>query len=242
MTDAQTPPQGLLEQVSRAHARVLGLLDGRDDGWVRADTALPGWTRGHVLKHLADNARALDRQARFALQGRLVDVYDGGPAGRDLSIEQGASLPLARLREELESAQQDLEDTWALLTAEDWGRPVSFRNATVLDTVPARWREAEIHAVDLAPGCRPRDWPLPFALHALDFLSARVPEGVRLVLRATDHDFAEALGTGATVEVSGTVRDLAAWMAGRSTDGPLHTSAGELPELGPWPAASAPAR
>ncbi|MEU9485292.1 maleylpyruvate isomerase family mycothiol-dependent enzyme [Streptomyces decoyicus] len=173
--------------------------------------------------------------ARFALHGHLVDMYDGGQRGRDLSIDRGAARPAADLREELRLAQQALEEAWGRLAPEDWRRPVRFRNATVLDTALARCRETEIHAVDLAVGYRPRDWSLSFALHALDFLAARAPAGVQLVLRATDHPFARSLGTGSPVEVSGAVRDLAAWMAGRSVDGPLHTSACALPEPGPWP-------
>ncbi|WP_186355981.1 hypothetical protein [Streptomonospora sp. PA3] len=106
----------------------------------------------------------------------------------------------------------------------------------VLGCALARWREAEIHAVDLAAGYRPRDWPLPFALHALDFLSARAPAEIRLALRATDTGFRREWGTGAPVEVSGAVRDLAAWMAGRRADGPLQATSGRLPDLGPWPA------
>lgn len=201
-----------------------------------AASALPGWTRGHVVRHLADNARAFERQARYALSGRLVAVYDGGPQGRDRSIEQGAGRPPAQLRADLESAQHDLERVWSGLTAEDWHRPVRFRDAAVYDTALARWREAEIHAVDLAAGYRPGDWPLQFALHALDFLSARTPEGTRLTLRATDTGMCRRTGAGAPVEVAGTVRDLAAWMAGRAPDGPLATTAARLPELAPWPA------
>ncbi|MEV0143884.1 MULTISPECIES: maleylpyruvate isomerase family mycothiol-dependent enzyme [unclassified Nonomuraea] len=235
MVDMNIDPDDLLQRVSRSHARLLKLLDGLDDRRASMDSALPGWTRGHVLKHLADNARAFERQARFALRGRLVDMYDGGQRMRDLSIDQGASSPLAQLREELDHAQQALEEAWSLLTPEDWSRSVRFRNATVLDTALARWREAEIHAVDLAVGYRPRDWSLSFALHALDFLAARAPAGTRLVLRATDHDVDRVLGTAATVEVSGAVRDLAAWMAGRALDGHLRTTARDLPELGPWP-------
>ncbi|MZD04016.1 hypothetical protein GTW43_02810, partial [Streptomyces sp. SID5785] len=118
----------------------------------------------------------------------------------------------------------------------DWRRPVRFRRATVLDTAWARWREAEIHAVDLDAGRRPRDWPVEFARHALDFLADRAPAGSRLLLRASDDAYALTLGTtGPTVEVSGPVRDLAAWMAGRSTDGRLSTTGSRLPELGPWP-------
>ncbi|UQA97419.1 maleylpyruvate isomerase family mycothiol-dependent enzyme [Streptomyces halobius] len=224
-----------MPRVSRAHARVLALLDRLVDRHKDADSALPGWTRGHVLKHLADNARAFDRQARAALQGQVIDMYDGGRSGRDRSVDEGATRPLAQLRAELKLAQQALEDTWSGLTAEVWTRRVRFRHATVRDTALARWREAEIHAVDLMAGYRPRDWPLDFALHAVEFLSTRAPAGTRLVLQATDHEFTQAMGTGTTVEVCGAVRDLAAWMAGRTIDGHLHTNTVHLPELGPWP-------
>ncbi|WP_308118348.1 maleylpyruvate isomerase family mycothiol-dependent enzyme [Streptomyces buecherae] len=235
MIDSPTDTGQLVLRVSQAHARLLRLLDPLDDRQKDAASALPGWTRGHVLAHLADNARAFERQARLALRGEAIEMYDGGQGGRDQSIEQGAARPLAHLREELRLSQQALEHTWSGLTGEDWRRAVRFRHATVLDTALARWREIEIHAVDLAVGRRPRDWSLDFALHALEFLSGRAPTGTRLVLRATDHEFARALGAGTTVEVFGGVRDLAAWMAGRDIDGHLHTAARDLPELGPWP-------
>jgi maleylpyruvate isomerase len=232
-------PDALVLRVSQAHARALELADRLDGRQKDAASALPGWSRGHVLQHLADNARAFERQALAALRGELVDMYDGGQGKRDQSIERGAVRPLAELREDLLLAQQALEDSWSRLTPADWRRPVRFRHATVLDTALARWREAEIHAVDLALGYRPRDWSLAFALHALDFLSDRAPAGIRLVLRAVDDGFNRTLGSGTTVEVAGAVRDLAAWMAGRSIDGHLSTSGPHLPQLGPWPPAPA---
>ncbi|MFG3259954.1 maleylpyruvate isomerase family mycothiol-dependent enzyme [Streptomyces sp. NPDC048172] len=236
MVNSLIAPDELLPRVSSAHARVLALVERFDERQKGEASALPGWTRGHVLQHLADNARAFERQARAALRGERVEMYDGGPAERDRAIEEGAALPLAELYGELGLAQRALEETWSRLGAEDWGRAVRFRHATVLDTALARWREAEIHAVDLAAGYRPRDWPSDFALHTLDFLSGRAPDRTRLVLRATDGEFTRTLGAGtSSVEVSGAVRDLAAWMAGRDTDGPLDTTGTALPELGPWP-------
>lgn len=235
MVNYSIAPDELVPRVARSHARVLELAGRLDDQRKSGASALPGWTRGHVLQHLADNARAFEAQALAALRGELVDMYDGGQEGRDRSIDEGAARPVAELREELKLTQGSLEDAWGLLAESDWQRTVRFRHATVLDTALARWREAEIHAVDLAVGYGPRDWPRDFAVHALDFLSARAPVGTRLLLRATDDEFTGALGTGTTVEVSGAVRDLAAWMSGRETDGHLDTTGPDLPELGPWP-------
>lgn len=232
---APQTPDDVTRHVLAAHARVLELVDALDDEQAAAPSMLPGWSRGHVVKHLADNARAFDRQARLALKGELADVYDGGMAGRDRSIEEGATRPAAELCRELREAQRALEETWAGFSTQDWRRPVRFRQATVLATAFARWREAEIHAVDLDLGYRPRDWSPAFARHALDFLAPRAPEHTRLVLRATDQELTLTLGEGPVVEVSATLGDLAAWMAGRDTDGVLETTADALPQLGPWP-------
>lgn len=155
MVNSLIAPDELVLRVSRAHTRVLELVDRLDDAQKDAASALPGWSRGHVLKHLADNARAFDRQARAALRGEVVDMYDGGRAERDRSIDRGAARPVVELWEELRLTQRALEGTWNRLTAVDWRREVRFRHATVLDTALARWREAEIHAVDLKAGHRP---------------------------------------------------------------------------------------
>ncbi|MEU8825419.1 maleylpyruvate isomerase family mycothiol-dependent enzyme [Streptomyces sp. NPDC048636] len=235
MVNSLIAPDEVVARVSQSHTRLLELVDQLDDREKDAPSTLPGWTRGYVLQHLADNARAFERQALAALQGECVAMYEGGQAERDQSIAQGAARPLGELHEDLTLAQSALEATWSRLTAADWRRTVRFRHARLLDTALARWREAEIHAVDLAVGYRPRDWPRDFALHALDFLSDRAPVSTRLVLRATDDEFSRVLGTGTAVEVRGAVRDLAAWMAGRSTDDRLETTGSHLPELGPWP-------
>ncbi|MCY9783271.1 maleylpyruvate isomerase N-terminal domain-containing protein [Nocardiopsis sp. EMB25] len=74
MADPHRPPRDLIRRISRAHARVLDLLDGLDEERTAQPSALPGWTRGHVVQHLTDNARAFERQARFALRGELVEM------------------------------------------------------------------------------------------------------------------------------------------------------------------------
>ena len=49
-------PLVLIAEVDRATARLLATARTLDDDAVRAPSPLPGWTRGHVLTHVARNA------------------------------------------------------------------------------------------------------------------------------------------------------------------------------------------
>lgn len=215
-----------------AHRSLERLVAGLSDQQVAEASALPGWSRGHVLAHLADNARMFARLAEHALRGELVAGYDGGVEERDAIIEAKAGLDAAGHRAQLAAHTARLEASWARATDADWGRPVTFRDADLAATVFARWREAWIHMVDLALDVRPSDWPEDLAEHAIDFLLGRLPAGTRL--RAEDVDRQWSVGGGPTgAVVTGGVRDLAAWLAGRTPG--VAPAAEELPALGPWP-------
>jgi maleylpyruvate isomerase len=205
-----------LDDVHAGHARLGVILDDLDDVGARQASALPGWTRGHVLTHLAEHARALTRQVEFAIEGRLVDFYDGGAAGRNAVIEAGSGRPAAELRADVVSLSAALESAWARVRPDGWASPVRYRNGTVLDTVSSRWREVEIHTADLLLGYTSADWAPEFCDYLVEFTAPRVPEGV---------------------EVQGALTDIAAWMAGRETIGMLTVAGGVgvLPELGTWP-------
>ncbi|WP_432705145.1 maleylpyruvate isomerase N-terminal domain-containing protein [Actinoplanes regularis] len=66
------------DAVASAHRRLYTLLAELGDERLRGPSLLPGWTRAHVLAHLADNARAFERQTQAALRGDLVEMHDGG--------------------------------------------------------------------------------------------------------------------------------------------------------------------
>ncbi|MDJ0344171.1 maleylpyruvate isomerase N-terminal domain-containing protein [Streptomyces sp. H10-C2] len=72
--------------------RLPALLDGLTDSVVRAPSALPGWTRGHLLSHLEGVALALARQARYAPKDELIDPYDGGRPARDSGVSPPPEL------------------------------------------------------------------------------------------------------------------------------------------------------
>ena len=213
-------------RVVAAHARLDGVISALTDEQARGPSALPGWTRGHVLTHVADLARALTRQVHH---GTRFEMYDGGRPGRAAAIEAGAGRSAAELREDVRRSSADLEKAWAELR--DWDRAISYRDATVAITVPTRWREVEIHTADLDLGYRPADWALEFCEHVIEYLGRRVPAGVRLTLDSPHGTW--TIGEGTDVRVSGDVADIAAWLAGRA-HGDL-AARPSLPDLGPWP-------
>jgi maleylpyruvate isomerase len=58
---------------------------------VRAPSLCEGWSRAHVLSHIARNAEAILRLTEWALDGRPREMYPGGTAARDAEIESGAA-------------------------------------------------------------------------------------------------------------------------------------------------------
>ncbi|QKV91355.1 maleylpyruvate isomerase family mycothiol-dependent enzyme [Streptomyces sp. NA02950] len=222
-------------EVLEGHARLRALLDGLTERSVREPSALPGWSRAHVLSHIEGVGRAFARQVRYALKGELVEVYDGGRPARDAAIEAGAPRTADALRTAVAGALAVTEDAWTAVGAEDWARPVRHRDSDVAAVLRAWWRELEIHTADLRLGRGPGDWPRAFCVHVLDFLAPRAPEGVRLTLEATDGPERRESGTGAPLTVRGRLGDLTAWLAGREVPGPLDSGPAPLPELAPWP-------
>jgi maleylpyruvate isomerase len=218
-------------EVISAHRRFVAATSSLTSTDLAAPTALPGWTRGHVIAHVADGSRAFAVLTEAALRGEIVSLFPGGVTERNDRIEKLAVSPdlLALLAEWIGR----LETSWSHAGAEDWARPVRFRNGDLAGTVFTRWREVWIHLVDCDVGVTPTDWPASLAAHAVDFLYSRVPSGVALVATDTGQRW------GAGVELSGGVRDLAAWAAGREPSGVL---VGPKVELGEWPPHPAPDR
>ncbi|GAB3004537.1 maleylpyruvate isomerase family mycothiol-dependent enzyme [Saccharothrix stipae] len=231
-----------LAAVAQAHRRLFDAIADLTDDQVAQPSSLPGWTRGHVLAHLADAARARSRVIEHAARGEQVAMWE--PGERDAIIEATATRTAAEHRAATAEHSERLERAWAGIS--DWSDPAAadltaadLTAADPVTTAPVatdpvphvftRWREVWIHLVDLDLGVRPAEWSADFAVHTIGILLARLPDGVSL--RATD--VPRTWGTG--TEVAGGVRDLAAWLAGRVPDEPP-TSAGPLPELGPWPA------
>jgi len=143
-----------------AHQRLLAHLDECDEAAPDRPSLLPGWTIGHVLTHLARNADSFMRMFEGAERGDVVEQYVGGAEGRAREIEEGSTRPWGELVDDVRHSIWRLEQTWSTHTR--WsgeGHSVSRGLVPVADLPFGRWRETEVHHVDLGLGYTFQDWP-----------------------------------------------------------------------------------
>jgi maleylpyruvate isomerase len=175
----------------------LGCLDRLSDDDLAAPTALPGWTRRHVVAHVHFNALALGRLASWAATGVESRMYPSREH-RNAEIEEGARLPAPELRRLVQTSAADLAAALDALSPEAWERTVVTAQGRSVPATEIPWmraKEAGIHAVDLAAGVTFADLPP-------GLVTALVPE-----VAAT-----RAAGPAGPA--------LAAWLTGRTPDAP----------------------
>jgi maleylpyruvate isomerase len=213
----------------------------------RTPSLLPGWSRGHVVAHLARNADAQRRLIAGALRGREVEQY---PDGREREIELGAGRGGAELLADLRTASEALDEVWKSLAPAEWELVCATAHArrTLRGGVSARWREVEVHHVDLDAGYGPADWPaefvrefLPRTVLGMPARVAAVPGGrswrVRVAGGAAWRITADAVTVDdepADHEIVGDASALLAWLLGRGPHGVDTGGAPDLPTYFPF--------
>lgn len=155
-----------VEGCAHSHQRLLAIIDnvvetGDIDEWMNQASVLPGWTRGHVVAHLARNAESHVHLFAEAERGVEGNQYPGGPQQRAEGIEQYAALPPRELVAAHRRAIYALEAAWAHTSAAAWqgtGRNAAGARISVVDMPLFRWREVEVHTADLDCGVSFADW------------------------------------------------------------------------------------
>jgi maleylpyruvate isomerase len=154
-----------IDAADHAASLVLASLTGLTDEQARAGSRLPGWTRGHVVTHLARNADAIRNMAEGALADEIREQYPDGMAGRVAGIDAGADRDAAALVADFVAAQDALMATWRQLPTDAWARPgiwLFTGPQPVETTLLRRRRELLVHWIDLDVGASPADLPADY--------------------------------------------------------------------------------
>jgi maleylpyruvate isomerase len=231
------PTPESLAALDAAADRLLSGLAGLDDDAIAQPSALPGWTRGHVLSHLARQAPALERLLEWARTGVETPQYASRQA-RDAEIEAGAHRTAAALVADVREAAAHFRRTVAELPAPAWQatiRPFTGELCTPRRILVIRLRELELHHVDLAIGYGLDDIPasaLEIILADVLGYYAEAADVPAFTLRDGQGTVRARFGTGGPV-VSGSRAAALGWLSGRTAGSGL-VSTGELPELPGW--------
>ena len=169
-------PSEDVQAVAASHARLKQTVAELVD--VSAPSLLPHWSVGHVLSHLARNADSIVYRLDAMTRGELVPQYEGGAEGRAAAIERGAARSAEEIMADVVTACDRLDAFFLELPDRVWSTEVragiGAKRVPATRLVIARWREVEIHHVDLGRGYLPSQWPialvermLPDVLHDL---------------------------------------------------------------------------
>lgn len=202
-----------LDRVDASQRALDAALTGLSDAAAREPSLLPDWSRGHLLTHIARNGETLAAMLAGALRGEVVPQYGGSRQRRDDDIAAGAGRPAAELVADVAQTSAAFSAAARRMSPEAWSGTlrwlVTEQPATF--ALVSRWREVEVHRVDLGLGYRPGDWPAAFVEANLARERTRLPRRAPGVTTPADLDEAAEL----------------AWLLGR----PARPG---LPELPPW--------
>jgi maleylpyruvate isomerase len=224
-TDLPTDPELLAQLLlaRRATAFFAHELNGLSNVDLDEDSLLPGWTRRHVIAHIAHNARGIVRLVTWARTGVETPMYASN-AARDRDIAEGAELDRNALRTLFDVSTVQLDAAWRRLPPEAWSNTVrtpSGREIPVSETVWMRNQELWVHTIDLATGAAFDDVPAEILERLLTNITAGWAargEDTDLVLAITAPDAERSLGdldADSPVVVSGSLAGLVRWATGR---------------------------
>jgi maleylpyruvate isomerase len=236
---------GRLALFRQGEAFLAGQVARLDDAAVAEPCALPGWSRGHLLAHLARNADALGNLLTWARTGVETPMYPSAEH-RAADIEASSHQAPGPLREDMAAASARLVAAVDDLPAAAWDAPVRTARGRPITAAEVPWmriRESWVHGVDLAAGATWADLPPEVVADLIAEVAGGLAgredcPAMRLVPEGTGDPWVIGpAGAGEAVEVTGPAPDLLAWLIGRS-DGAgtlvATTPDGRPPAPPPW--------
>lgn len=202
----------------------------------RHGSRLPGWSRAHVLVHLARNADGLRNLLLSARTATPLRMY-ASPETRIADIDAGVTRPAEVIAADaLESSNRFLVEARAM-PPQAWDENVLFSSGrpdppvvVARRLLEMRLQEVSLHHVDLDVDYEFDDVPKRLLLEFLErFVTHRERQGVRLAIQVSGSNHPSIVGDPAGPVVGGDAAALVAWLAGRSQHGVQSDE--PLPEL-----------
>lgn len=224
----------VLKEIERATAELIRTVERLTEADLRGPSLLPGWSRGHLLTHVARNADGGTRLLTWARTGIESHEYESLEA-RAEEIEAGSARSAAELLVDVRESAARFAEAYRMMPPDAWDHVVRWTGGQehpAARAADARLTEVMFHHVDLDAGFTTADWPAGYTRERLESVVAsfgRRPDSPPMRLHATD--------TGADLEVGadgpiirGPQHALAAWLIGRGTGEDLEVSgADKLP-------------
>ncbi|WP_300011188.1 maleylpyruvate isomerase family mycothiol-dependent enzyme [Pseudonocardia sp.] len=215
-------------------AHLRGLMARMGDDAFAAKSGLPGWSRAHVLTHIARNADGMINLLTWARTGVETPAYASTEA-RDADIEAGSTRSPAEIRDDVVDSSDRLAQAVREMPEQAWSATVRNVQGVEIPATDIPWvraREMWIHAVDLDVGASLADLPAPMLAELVSEVVGIV--GARegcppLRLVALDQELSWTLGDGSAGDVIGPSASLAGWVLGRSRGKDLRAADGRRP-------------
>ena len=227
----------LIEMVM-ASTRFIGALSELTDDAARAPSRLAGWSRAHVITHVARNADAYSHLLHWAETGEEHFLYDSAEQ-RDADLEAGALRSAHDLRVDAAASagrfmqainELDVRHEDALVAKGPGGPRFPAR-----ELATHRLVELNVHHADLGIGYTHDEWSPHFCDVLLSSVVTDRADGPAMVLRATDTGGEWAYGgSGDGPTLTGRACELAWWAIGRGNGSGVTSDSGALPVLTAW--------
>jgi maleylpyruvate isomerase len=194
---------------------------------------LPGWSRGHVLTHLARNADGGSRLLAWARTGVETAEYPS-LAARAEQIAAGAGRSADELVADVRDSAARFAAEYERMPARSWERVIRWtagQEHPAARAADSRLCEVLVHHADLRAGYTPQQWSTDFTSDMLNSVVASFAlrnETPSMRLHATDSGLWYELGTAPEAPViRGSESSLLAWLMGRS-EGTGLTTQGDM--------------
>ena len=214
---------------------LMATAAGLNGETVRAASICVGWTRAHVLSHIARNADALGNLASWAITGTPVAMYKS-PQARDADIASGSTRSAQEIYADLQASAARFASAAPGLAGPPESREVEMRAGRIVlgGQLPTlRLMEVVFHHVDLSAGYTFADADPGFVRRAIGNAVDRMTRSGKAPAISLRGDGGDTWSIGKSGQgVTGSNAAILLWLARGDASG--ISSPAVLPQMPAW--------